>query len=277
MPRRLCALGVSWSSEHMSEIFISYRRDDSAGHAGRIRDRLTPVFGEKNVFMDVEDIQPGEVFPNVLADRLTGCKVAIIVIGRRWLELLRSRAGGDADCVEAEIGAALKGSAVVIPVLVQGASMPKTNELPNALSELGERARLEVRDSYFDEDAARLLNAVKGIPGVRRRQPSLDLTGTWIARMEGRGQKPWHMYLHFEVFGDSLYGSVEYPTGEGGIQDGRLDGDRFSFRTTHLPNFQTKPATTQIEGEIVGEELRLILGSESGAHKGLASRKVNAT
>src|SRR5215813_14721707 len=96
----------------MGGIFISYRRDDSAGHAGRIFDHLTPALGEDNVFLDVDDIRPGQVFPGVIRDRIATAAVVVVVIGPRWLEILHSRGGGDADYAAKEIELALAGSAL---------------------------------------------------------------------------------------------------------------------------------------------------------------------
>ncbi len=146
----------------MSEIFISYRRDDSAGYAGRLFDHLKAVFGPERIFLDVDDIQPGQVFADVIQKRIAGCAVAIVVIGKRWLETLRARAGEDTDYVSTEIVAALKSSAVVIPVLVGGASMPKAADLPGSLS----RSRWTggVRDPRHD------LRGRRCLPGDRYKK-----------------------------------------------------------------------------------------------------------
>ena len=156
----------------MREIFISYRRDDSAGYAGRIFDYLKAVFGQDRVFLDVDDIQPGQVFADVIQERIAGCAVVIVVIGKRWLENLRSRAGGETDYVSAEILAALKSSAVVIPVLVGGASMPKPVDLPGPLAGLAGREALEIHDTTFAEDVACLVNAIKKVPGFEWQPPA---------------------------------------------------------------------------------------------------------
>jgi hypothetical protein len=255
----------------MSEIFISYRREETAGYAGRIFDYLKAAFGQDRIFLDVDDILPGEVFADVIQKRIAGCAVVIVVIGKRWLETLRSRASGDTDYVSTEILAALKSSAVVIPVLVGGASMPKTTDLPDSLTGLVHREALEIHDTTFAEDVACLVNAIKKMPGFDWRPPA-ELTGTWIARMEQRGTQ-FSMRLDLEVFGDNLYGTVEYPTGEGAIQDAKLSGARFSFHTSHVPQFESRPAVIRTEGELVGEQIRLISVSDGGIAKGLATRR----
>jgi hypothetical protein len=68
------------------KIFISYRRDDSAGHARLIRDRLLPEVGRDHLFIDVTGIRPGANFVNVLRDKVADCDVLLAVIGPRWID-----------------------------------------------------------------------------------------------------------------------------------------------------------------------------------------------
>src|SRR6185369_14890619 len=107
----------------MSNVFISYRREDTAPYAGRLCDRLSTLFGRDNVFMDVQDIQPGQDFAQTIADTIAKCHVLVAVIGPRWLESLKQRAQRE-DFVEDEIAEALRRNMTVIPVLVNNAKMP---------------------------------------------------------------------------------------------------------------------------------------------------------
>lgn len=106
----------------MSGIFISYRRDDSAGHAGRLYDRLEREFPELRVFMDVERIAAGEDFTRVIDTTLRACEVCLVVIGTRWLATAdkfgRRRLDQPDDWVRLEIAAALTRGVRVIPLLV---------------------------------------------------------------------------------------------------------------------------------------------------------------
>ena len=144
----------------MANVFISYRREDAAGHAGRLCDRLTARFGHARVFMDLQDIAPGQDFAQSIDDTIAACQCVVVVIGPRWLENLQQRAPGGEDFVQHEIAAALRRSVTIIPVLVGGARMPSAGQLPAELAALGHRNALEVRDERFDEDAARLADAV---------------------------------------------------------------------------------------------------------------------
>src|SRR5690242_17361344 len=130
----------------VANVFISYRREDAAGHAGRLCDRLTTRFGHARVFMDLQDIAPGQNFAQSIDDTIAACECVVVVIGPRWLESLRNRAQGGEDFVQHEIAAALRRAVTIIPVLVGGARMPPAGELPPDVAALSYRNALEVRD-----------------------------------------------------------------------------------------------------------------------------------
>ena len=69
----------------MSGIFISYRREDSADAAGRLYDRLSTYFGREHVFMDIDAIELGVDFVELINEKVASCDVLIAVIGRNWL------------------------------------------------------------------------------------------------------------------------------------------------------------------------------------------------
>jgi hypothetical protein len=157
----------------MSGVFISYRRDDSAGHAGRLFDHLSSTFGADGVFMDVDDIRRGENFADTLTERLKQSDVLLAVIGRQWLTLTDAegtrRLDKPDDWVRNEVEAALSGGLLVVPVLVGGAALPKAADLPKDIRALAERQLAEVRDGSWNDDVARLCKDIK-----RRRA-----RGTW--------------------------------------------------------------------------------------------------
>lgn len=150
----------------MSAIFLSYRRDDAAGHAGRLYDRLAARFGAERVFMDVDDIAPGEHFAQVIQRRIAGADVVLVVIGPHWLDLRdetgRRRLDDDEDFVRLEILTALAAGRRLVPVLVGGAELPGAPSLPAPLQPLTERQAVRLRDDMFDQDAAMLVAFVQG-------------------------------------------------------------------------------------------------------------------
>ena len=111
------------------KIFISYRRDDSIGTAGRLHDRLAQTFGRKNLFMDIDHIPAGVDFEAHLNSQLAECGVILVVIGSKWLKV-KDKAGQrrlyqQGDFVAIEVAAALARNILVIPVLVDGTPLPK--------------------------------------------------------------------------------------------------------------------------------------------------------
>lgn len=124
----------------MSGIFISYRRDDTAAYAGRLFDRLEKHFGREHIFMDIDHIEPGEDFVEVIQKKLSAVDVAIVLIGKQWLDITDAighrRLDDPDDFVRLEIAEILERKMRAIPVLVGGAVVPKSSQLPNQLSSL---------------------------------------------------------------------------------------------------------------------------------------------
>jgi len=151
------------------KIFINYRREDSAGTAGRLRDRLVETFGRKNLFMDVDNIPAGVDFVAHLNNQVATCRVFLAVIGPNWPdakdETGRRRLGNPDDPVVIEIAAALSRNIPVIPVLLDGAHIPKASELPDPIKPLVRRNAVELRNSQFGRDAEALIEKIRGALG----------------------------------------------------------------------------------------------------------------
>src|SRR5215831_15533544 len=115
----------------MAKVFISYRREDSAGHAGRIKDRLEHELGRGLVFIDVDRIPLGTNFVTALRDEVAQCDVLLAVIGPSWLEMRDEdgtrRLDNPTDLVRIEIAAALQREISIIPILLDGARVPKAD------------------------------------------------------------------------------------------------------------------------------------------------------
>lgn len=148
----------------MPRVFISYRRDDSAGYAGRLYDGLCERFGSDSVFMDVGSIDPGEDFVAAINEAVGDSDVLIALIGPRWLSITdnegRRRLDNPNDFVRLEIMSALEQDIRVIPLLVRDAEMPAADELPAELEELSYRNALELSDERWDYDEERLATAI---------------------------------------------------------------------------------------------------------------------
>jgi hypothetical protein len=143
-------------------VFISYRREETAYAAGWLFDRLADHFGRGQIFKDVDSIQLGDDFVEVINSAVGSCDVLLALIGDRWLTITdeqgRTRLQDRHDFVRLEIEAALSRDVRVIPVLVQGARMPHAEELPPSLAKLARRQALEL--SAIDFDTSRLLKVL---------------------------------------------------------------------------------------------------------------------
>jgi len=149
----------------MRAIFISYRRDDTEGHAGRLFQDLCERFGKDSVFMDVAGIEPGRDFRRVIEEQVASCGVLLAVIGKSWLtaadEKGKRRLNDAHDFVRLETASALKRDIPVIPVLVQQAAMPRADELPDDLKDLAFRNSVELSHARWDSDVELLVAALR--------------------------------------------------------------------------------------------------------------------
>jgi TIR domain len=149
------------------QIFISYRREESRWSARSLYDRLSAHFDRKQIFMDIDAIALGDDFVKAIEKTVGECDVLIAVIGAHWLtskdEHDARRLDNAEDFVRREIATALKREIRVIPVLVDGALMPRSTELPDDLKPLIRRNALQVTDTGFDDDCRRLVAAIEQI------------------------------------------------------------------------------------------------------------------
>jgi TIR domain/Transglycosylase associated protein len=154
-------------------IFISYRRDESAGYAGRIADTFDEHFGEDRVFRDIDSIEPGLDFAEAIEHAVDHSEVLIVVIGRDWLTATdatgQRRLENPDDYVRLEIANALRHNIRVIPLLVQGASMPSADELPDELAPLTRRNAFELHDASWKEEVDHLITTLDKVLGRRRK------------------------------------------------------------------------------------------------------------
>ena len=149
----------------MSKIFISYRRDDADEAAGRLSDHLVNQFGQDSVFMDVDGIAPGRDFRKVIEETLTNCDVLLGVMGRNWLDIKdesgHRRLDNESDFVRLEIASALRRDIPVIPVRVQGASVPKPDSLPPDLKDFSYRNAVELTHERWNSDVQLLVEKMR--------------------------------------------------------------------------------------------------------------------
>ncbi len=146
--------------KHTGRLFISYRRSDARGTAGRLSDTLGAYFGDNRVFRDIENIEGGEDFGNVIEEGLQYADAVIVLIGPQWISMRAEdgtrRLDDPADWVAQEIAAAIQLKKPIFPVLVDGASMPRAEELPERLKPLLRYNAISVSDDRWKSDVQRL-------------------------------------------------------------------------------------------------------------------------
>lgn len=179
----------------MRAIFISYRREDAEGQAGRLFDDLVQRFGDQSVFMDVAAIEPGRDFRKAIDEHVASCGVLLALIGKNWVDARdqagRRRLDDPLDFVRLETAAALKRDIPVVPVLVQGASMPRADQLPADMADFAFRNAIELTHARWESDLTVLVKAlsryVTALPGAvdrgnieQKTQTPAPLTSKWL-------------------------------------------------------------------------------------------------
>ena len=150
------------------QIFISYRRDDAAGYARAVCDELARHFGAERVFMDVDDIGAGLAFDDAIRQAVGASRVLLVVMGKRWQGEragAASRINDAGDFVRLEVAAALAAGLRVIPLLIDGATMPTAAQLPDELRPLARRNALGIDNTRFAADIERLVAALRDVLG----------------------------------------------------------------------------------------------------------------
>jgi tetratricopeptide (TPR) repeat protein len=158
-------------------VFISYRREETAYPAGWLFDRLSDRFGHGQIFKDVDSIQLGDDFVEVINSAVGSCDVLLALIGDQWLTVTdeqgRARLDNPDDYVRLEIEAALTRDVRVIPILVGRAGMPRADQLPASMAKLVRRNALELSPSRFEFDTGRLLKVLERTLADVRGQPAV--------------------------------------------------------------------------------------------------------
>jgi len=145
-------------------IFINYRRGEDQAAAGRLYDHLEGAFTRARIFIDVDSIPPGRDFTEELAERVNQCDIFLAIIGRHWADAVDGDGGrrldNSEDWVRIEIESAQRLGKQIIPVLVDGAEMPRPDKLPESLRPLTRRNALRLTHERFRADAQGLIEAI---------------------------------------------------------------------------------------------------------------------
>jgi formylglycine-generating enzyme required for sulfatase activity len=181
----------------MPKIFVSYRRADSAETTTRLYDRVVYAFGRENIFKDVDSIQRGDDFPEVLRQQVESCEVFLAVIGTRWLTLQdehgRRRLDNPKDWVrrETEMALARAEGVIIIPTLVDGAALPGESALPATLAALATRDAQTLTPGKFHTDVSALITAIRRRFGLIDAAPPLDLGNIYRNLIDTIEENAW--------------------------------------------------------------------------------------
>lgn len=283
-----------------SAIFISYRRDDCTGYAGRLEDALESAFGHDTVFRDVLDIAAGARFTEVISAALAKARVVLVLIGPRWLGERPDgtrRIDEEDDFVRMEVAMALRSACTVVPVLVAGTALPAADDLPADLRPLTRRQASSLNEASWDADLARLIGAL-GLPTVRRRRvfvigavglalagggfalsrmtpaPPIDtaqataeaLLGSWQGEVRyGWGDVHEERFV-FQRFAGTVTGTATFLRYPRGIEELTIAGPhiRFLTRTVQRMKDEERELTHRYAAELDGDTLRFRLHSTGG-------------
>jgi HAD superfamily hydrolase (TIGR01509 family) len=155
------------------KVFISYRRDDSSGYAHAVYNKLCEHLGQSQIIFDVDTIEPGIDFIEFIEKALGTCDVLIALIGRSWLTVSDTRGrkiDNPNDLVRLEIATALRRNIRLIPALLEGAHMPRADELPEDIQSLMRRNAIEISNSRFNTDMNILIRALSDILNIPERR-----------------------------------------------------------------------------------------------------------
>ena len=151
-------------------VFLSYRRQDTGPYARLLKTGLAERFPGLPVFMDMDSIEPGTDFAQEIETALSLSAVLIALIGTRWLTAVdeqgRPRLDDPGDCVRFEIQTALEQHTRVIPVSVDGAVMPRQEQLPEGLRKLARLSALDMSYSRLEYDEGRLIAIIGRVLGT---------------------------------------------------------------------------------------------------------------
>jgi hypothetical protein len=187
--------GAHEGDEGLVRVFLSYRRSDAGGYAGRLADTLTGRLGPRSVFQDVTAIAPGQDFTLAIDRALDGSDAVLAVIGPDWLAAdpasgaPRLRQPG--DYVRLELARALERDVRVVPVLVGGAELPAADDLPGDLRGLVQRQGVVLHDPTWHEDVDGVVRSLRGEPAVPARPTRRWVGAIAVAGLVAAGGATW--------------------------------------------------------------------------------------
>jgi hypothetical protein len=152
----------------MKKFFISYRKDDAPSAAFMIDERIGMRFGKERTFLDYHAIPAGEDFRPWLWGALDQSIALIAVIGSRWLGIADDHTpliSREEDFVRREVAEALRKSIPVVPVLVEGGTLPSASLLPEDVRPIVHRQYVTLNRRTLGRDLEYLMDRLAALDG----------------------------------------------------------------------------------------------------------------
>jgi hypothetical protein len=135
-------------------IYLSYRRADVGSSARVLMDELKERFPYARIFADLDSIEAGLDFAEVIQEAVNSCTVFVALIGPEWARVTddrgKPRLDNPGDYVRFEIEAALERGVRIIPVLVDGVAPLREEQLPSGLTKLARLNAMEMSYGRYD-------------------------------------------------------------------------------------------------------------------------------
>lgn len=248
-------------------IFLSYRRADTSGHAGRLCDDLERKFGPESVFRDIESIEAGQNFEQALGQALAEAQVVLVLIGDTWLsETDRTgvkRLENPADYVRNEVATALaRHDLVVVPILVEKAVMPSVHELPVLLQPLARLQAIALSEERWRYDLDRVAEAIQqaGVYGKKPPRRTFALSAASLSVVLILACAAIWIWMSNTFRAQDFTGLWVMP--EGGYWTVRAEDDQLIVEETHWDSRQVwKRGNGRVTAQGMQVDLQLVYGS----------------
>lgn len=213
------------------KVFICYRRSDSQDFVDRLSEHLSKMIPQENIFVDIKSIPIGFDFRDIIQETIEESHIVLAIIGNNWLEEIKNREKVDKDYVRVEIQKALETDTPLVPVLINGANMPNSSELPESIRGLGFMHSFEIDRKRFETDVELLSEQIYKSVNIKHDKEKNNAQSTGLLEA----------YLAWQ---DTAKHNIEkYPTKE---IDRMLCGVGDAMQKCRINDFVERSATIEV-------------------------------
>lgn len=262
------------------KIFISYRVQDTSGETGRLVDALKQYFTDDQLFMDIENLEPGMDFTEGIEKSLSACDVFLAVIGPHWVGQRPAgpaRINDEDDWVRTEVGTALRSNIRLLPVLVDGGEIPKDEQLPADLQPLLKRQTVEISNKRWRYDTEQLVRFLVNTVGIPPKRASLQRAAaapkknkTWLYVGAGFGLAIAVLILIASLLPqDQNAGTTNPQTGASNLSQNSASGKTNEPTSTSTNGGENSTNISGIWDEIDEEDASTFVMTQNGSQVGV--------